>query len=83
MIRLGNNIRMTQSERDTLENLVGFKANPQTVDQHDAILSRAQAQYGAPAEMHTSGDTAEDESGAAEAKLMAAVIGNMAIGANG
>ena len=74
MIRLGDNIRLTSQEQATLSHLVGFKANPATVRDHDALLARAGDAFAA-----TPGET--DLEALAESRLMGAVLGRMALGA--
>ena len=81
MLRLGDNIRMTASERRNLSQLVGFDANPQTVVEHDAMVSRGKAGYDRVVATVTPELDAEgaDNSGSAEARLMAAVFVGMLI----
>jgi hypothetical protein len=79
MIRLGENIRLTASERDTLSTVVGFQANPKTVAQHDALLSNAAADFEEVVAQEEPALTADgnDANGVAEARLMAAVLKGM------
>jgi hypothetical protein len=74
MLRLGDNIRLNSQEQATLSGLVGFTVNPTTVAAHDTLLARAGALFVA-----TPGES--DPEALAEARLMGAVLGRMALGA--
>jgi hypothetical protein len=75
MIRLGDKIRLDSQERETLSTLVGFSVNPTSVSEHNQLLERANSAFAcAPGET--------DAEALAEAELMAAVIGGMALSSN-
>lgn len=72
MIRLGDNIRLNSQEQAALSALVGFNANPKTVDAHDGMLERAGISFAAA-------PNETDPEALAEARLMDAVLGRMAL----
>lgn len=81
MIRLGDRIRLSAAERQELSALVGFAFDPHTVEQHDAVLLRLKSDYEqVVAEIEPQVDAqGVDESGVAEARLMAAVLEGLLI----
>jgi hypothetical protein len=79
MLRLQDRIRLTEQERKTFEVATGTQVNPTTVDQHNAIVRQAQAHFTEVVELGEPDldEEGADQSGVAEARLMAAVLDGM------
>lgn len=80
MIRHADRIRLSDRERKTFALLVGVQgANPVSAAEHDALLRQAQAHFDDVVDHvqpHLGAD-GTDDSGVAEARLMAAVLQGM------
>jgi hypothetical protein len=76
MLRAGNIIRLTPSEKATLEFLAGYSVNPKTVDELERIAGNAKAEHDFQV-ANTAPDSdengSEDRRGHAESRLMAAM----------
>jgi hypothetical protein len=79
MLRFQDSLRLTEKERQTFQVATGVPVNPTSVELHNRIVRQAQAHFAdvvdtIPADINEAG---EDQSGVAESRLMAAVLGNM------
>ena len=81
MLRFDNKIRLTAEEQKTICAVAGTKVDPKTVTEYNAILGRAKSDLESIAadvepELDAEG---VDQSGHAEARLLAAFAGGLAI----
>ncbi len=79
MLRFQDQIRLTTAEQANFEAVTGERTAPTTVQAHNAVLQDTKDEYDAVVRQTQPefNDEGDDDSGVAEARLMAAVLAAM------